>query len=112
MSKKKVTAAASDVSPGDVVRLVYEIAIESVDDLDTVISSEAPDILVISGTVRKGPLKGQSVRFAIAGNDVLNIVGRRTRGKAVGDQLRAGVHTLHDWFSSLLSALARTVGRT
>lgn len=100
MSKKKVTAPANSVSAGDVVRLVYEIAISSVDDLDTVIASEASGMLVISGTVKKGPLRGQAVRFAVSGDDVLSIVGRRTRSQAISDHLRQGVQSLAEWFMS------------
>ncbi len=108
MSKRKTTSSASDVNPGDVVRLVYEIAIEAIDDLDTVISSEAPDILVISGIVKKGPLKGHAVRFAIAGADVLNIVSRRDRQAAIRDYIRQRVHSFADWSTRILSTLART----
>lgn len=66
---KRHTLFAKDLRPGDTVRLVYEITITSVDDLDTLIPSESPNMLVLSGSVIKGPMRGKDGTFAILGDE-------------------------------------------
>lgn len=101
MSKKKTTVASS-VKPGDVIRLVYEVKVNKVDDLDTVIAAEVPDILVISGLVRKGPLRNNAVTFAIAADDAISVVSRQSRPDAICDRVRQGFHTLVERFKALV----------
>jgi hypothetical protein len=90
MSSKRLTINARDLMPGDVVRLVYEIKIDSVDDLDTVIPTQTNDILFIKGTVKKGPLRGKTGEFAVNGNDRLEVKLRPSALRNLVSRLQPG----------------------
>lgn len=105
MSSKRLTINARDIMPGDVVRLVYEIKIDSVDDLDTVIPTQTSDILFIKGTVKKGPLRGKTGEFAVHGNDRLEVKLRPSVFKNVMSRLQPGgiLSSLKEAVSGLVS---------
>lgn len=87
MSKRSMSFAR-DVQPGDVIRLVYEIEIEEMGDLDTKFPSESEDLFFISGKVVKGPLhkKNVEVEFAISGDDKITVVKRKSFWKKVRER--------------------------
>lgn len=87
MSKK--LSYARDILPGDVIRLVYEVEVDEIDDLDAKFPSESEDLFCISGAVVKGPLHKQGivVEFAISGEDRLTIVKRKTFWAKVKERL-------------------------
>ena len=78
MSKRNKAVFARDLRPGDTIRLVYEISVTSIDDLDTKLPCESDDLFFIKGNVVKGPLRGRSGEFAISGGDKLDVRLRRT----------------------------------
>lgn len=87
MSKKK--SFARDILPGDVIRLVYEVEVDEIGDLDAKFPSESDDLFCISGKVIKGPLHKQGivVEFAIAGEDSLTVVKRKSVWAKVKERL-------------------------
>lgn len=77
MSKRKAIFA-KDLRAGDVVRLVYEIEVREIVDLDTVIPSESSNLFFIKSTVVRGPMRGKEGEFAINGEDKLDILIRKS----------------------------------
>jgi len=75
---KRLAMFAKDVCPGDIVRLVYEIKVDSIGDLDTILPSESGNLFFIEGTVTKGPVRGTSGKFAISGDDKLDVIMRKS----------------------------------
>lgn len=76
MSKRKSTFAR-DLRPGDVIRLVYEIEVNEIGDLDTKFPSASLDMLFINGTIVKGPMRKSTGDFAIYGEDKLTVIHRK-----------------------------------
>ena len=97
MSKKSSTFAR-DVSVGDVIRLVYEIEIEEMGDLDAKFPSESDDLFFIKGKVVKGPLhkKNVEVEFAISGDDRLTITKRKSTWRKICERIATWGDTLSD----------------
>jgi hypothetical protein len=87
MSKKILLA--KDLLPGDKIRLVYEIEIDDIGDLDTKYPSESENLYYISGKVFKGPLhkKNVEVEFAISGDDKVTVTKRKSFWSKVKDRL-------------------------
>lgn len=87
MSKK--SSFARDTKPGDVIRLVYEVEVDEIGDLDAKFASESDDLFYITGKVVKGPLHKQNivVEFAISGEDRLTVVSRKSFWKKVKERL-------------------------
>lgn len=87
MSKKIMLA--KDLRSGDTIRLVYEIVIDEMGDLDTKFPSESDNLFFIKGTVIKGPLHKLNVEteFAISGDDKINVVKRKSLMTKVFDHL-------------------------
>lgn len=77
---KKSSSFARDIQVGDVIRLVYEVEVHEIGDLDAKYPSESSDLHYINGKVVKGPLhrKNIEVEFAIYGEDKLVIVSRKS----------------------------------
>ncbi len=76
MSRHKAMLA-QDVRPGDIIRLVYEIEVNEIGDLDTKFPSESPDLLFINGTCVRGPMRKREGVFAIHGADKLTVIRRK-----------------------------------
>lgn len=72
MSKRNAVFAR-DLRVGDTIRLVYEIEVTSIDDLDTKLPCESTDLFFIKGNVSKGPLRGRDGEFAINGDHKLDV---------------------------------------
>lgn len=87
MSKKK--SFARDILPGDVIRLVYEVEVDEIGDLDAKFPSESDDLFYVSGAVIKGPLHKQGivVEFAISGEDSVTIIKRKSTWAKIKERL-------------------------
>jgi len=77
VSKRKAVFAR-DLRVGDTIRLVYEIEVTSIDDLDTKLPCESSDLFFIKGNVTKGPLRGRGGEFAINGENKLDVRLRKS----------------------------------
>lgn len=87
MSKKIMLA--KDLRRGDTIRLVYEINVDEIGDLDAKFPSESDNLLFIKGTVIKGPLHklNAETEFAISGDDRVTVAKRKSLLSKVFDHL-------------------------
>lgn len=97
MSKRNAVFAR-DLRVGDTIRLVYEIEVTSIDDLDAKLPCESADMFFIKGYVSKGPLRGRDGEFAINGDHKLSVTHR----VSAYDQLK-------NWFKGRPSKVVKTV---
>lgn len=85
MSKKILLA--KDLLPGDKIRLVYEIEVDEIGDLDAKFPSESDNLFFIKGTVIKGPLRKSVREFAISGDDKVTCTKRKSFLAKVSDRI-------------------------